>query len=317
LPHGNRQPQAAGRSGRRRQVTTLPRTLSRHGRLLIALAGVWLAESRALAQAEPEPPKELLQQPTVGRDLSAALACPPAPPDDPAAQGRTARFRLFRMMPGFLSDPPGLDSGDDPVVVGDPAANLFAGKDADGPNWIQVTLGADNPFFDFRWRGDPGGVGYYRVHSQVQIFDCGSTSLCLNCQAYAPAGLESGGVSDGPTVISPSLGWFQELAGGTALQGFVASNIRPAWRIADRLDSGFHYGVAWQCPVPLLTNSCDNTGVYLFMQALGRYRYEGETQQGRPAAWEFVPGVHWRVADSFWMSVGASRSSMLTCSWRF
>jgi hypothetical protein len=286
-------------------------------RLLTALLGILLLGEHASAQGVLDPPKELLQQPLVGRDLMSALATPRPALDDPPPPGRVARFRLFRMLPGFLSDPPGLDGGDDPVSPNDPAASLFSAKDADGPAWIQVALGSDNPFFDFRWRGDPGGVGYYKMHSQVQLLDSGSTSLCLNCQAFTPAGLDSGGVGEGPTVITPAIGVFQELGGGTALQGFVGSNIRAAPRWTDRLDSGFHYGMAWQCPVPGLVNPADNRGVYLFMQALGRYRYEGEGAPGRAAVWEFMPGVHWRVGDSCWLSIGAFRSSLLTCSWRF
>jgi hypothetical protein len=285
--------------------------------LLVALVGVCLAAGRASAQGLLDPPKELLQQPLVGRDLMAALCDPRLSSEDPTPQGHTARFRLFRMTPGFLSDPPGLDSSDDPLPPNDPAGSLFASKDGDGPSRVQVALGVDNPFFDFRWRGDPGGVGYYRVHSQLQLLDSGTTSLCLNCQAFTPAGLESGGVSGGPTVINPSFAVFQELGGGTALQGFVGNNIRTTPRWSDRLDSGIQCGMAWQCPVPGLVNPCDNTGVYLFMQALGRYRYEGEGAPGRAAVWEFVPGVHWRVADSCWLSIGAFRSSLLTCSWRF
>jgi hypothetical protein len=70
--------------------------------------------------------------------------------------------------------------------------------------------------------------------------------------------------------------------------------------------------------VPGLVNPDDNTGFFLFFQVLGRYHYEGDNVPGSPpSAWDFVPGVHWRVADSCWMAVGASRNSMFTCSWRF
>jgi len=221
------------------------------------------------------------------------------------------------MMPGFFADPVGLDSGDDPVTVGDPAASQSGSKDGDGLGRIQVLMGNDNPFFDFRWRGDPGGVGFYKMHSQVQLLDSGCTSVCLNCQAVTPAGLEAGGVGDGPTVVTPALGLFQELGWGTALQGYVGTNLRTAPHVADRLDGGYHCGVSWQCPLPGLVSTDEKTGVYVFMQALGRYRYEGDSQQGRPAVWEFVPGIHWRIAESCWMSVGGTRNSLLTCSWRY
>ena len=38
---------------------------------------------------------------------------------------------------------------------------------------------------------------------------------------------------------------------------------------------------------------------------------------GREMGWEFVPGVHWRLSDNFWMSLGAARRGMFTCSWQF
>jgi hypothetical protein len=262
-----------------------------------------------------QPSSNLLQQPAVGRDLMNALWNPGSLAEEPAPRGEAVRFRQFRMLPGFCADPLGLNTDDDPVLIGDPAA--LPPTSSDALSRVQVTLGNDNPYFDFRWRGDPGGIGFYKVNSQVQLLDTGSTSVCLNCLAVTPAGLESGGVADGPTVITPGIGWFQELGWGTALQGYVGSNVRAASHIGDRLEGGYQYGMSWQAPLPGLVNPADKTGVYVFMQALGRYRYEGDNQTGRPAAWEFVPGIHWHVTDSCWMSIGGMRSSLLTCSWRF
>src|SRR5437763_1802148 len=72
-----------------------------------------------------------------------------------ASPFRTHRIRLFRMAPGFLSDPVGLD-GDD-SLPGDPPqpAALLADTDS-GPGWLQLAVGNDNPYFDFRQPGDPG-----------------------------------------------------------------------------------------------------------------------------------------------------------------
>jgi hypothetical protein len=293
----------------------LPHLGAWRGRMLIVLLSACGAALSARAQEMLEElPREAIQQPAMGRDLRDALWGLGPVMEEAPPPGRAARFRTFRMMPGFLADPLGLYNGDDPAGAGDPAAGLVSSKDGDAPGRIQVTLGNDNPFFDFRWRGDPGGVGFYKVHSQMQLLDSGFTSLCLNCQAVTPAGLESGGVGEGPTIITPSIGWFQELGWGTALQGYVGTNVRTA---SDRLECAYHYGLSWQCPLPGLVNADDKRGVYLFLQALGRYRYEGENQQGRPAVWEIVPGIHWRVADSCWLSLGGMRSSLLTCSWRF
>ena len=284
-------------------------------RVVLGLAVVYVSGTTASAQEiSVQPSSDLLQQPVAGRDLMNALWNPGALAEE-APRGEAVRFRQFRMLPGFCADPLGLNTDDDPVLIGDPAAIPPAG--ADSSSRVQVTLGNDNPYFDFRWRGDPGGVGYYKVNSQVQLLDTGFTSVCLNCLAVMPAGLESGGVADGPTVITPGIGWFQELGWGTALQGYVGSNVRTASHWGDRVEGGYHYGMSWQCPLPGLVNPTDKTGVYVFMQALGRYRYEGDNQTGRPTAWEFVPGIHWHVTDSCWMSIGGMRSSLLTCSWRF
>src|SRR5262249_24888339 len=146
------------------------------------------------------------------------------PGADPAPQGRTPRFRMFRMMPGFLSDPLIPDTPDDPALANDPVARAFLDP-SDGPNWLQVALRHDHPYFDLRRPGDPGGVGFYRLYSQMQLLEAGTTSLCLNLQAVTPAGLQSGGVQDGPTVLTPGLAVFQELGGGSALQGFVGQDI--------------------------------------------------------------------------------------------
>jgi hypothetical protein len=281
--------------------------------VLLVLGGLLAGSARLPAEdpPTPPPPTEALQKPLVSRDLAAALWCPPPASDDTSSSGRASRFRPFRMMPGFLTELPGLDSGDDPV-----SDSSALGKDADGPNWIQVNLGNDNPYFDYRLPGDPGGVGFYKVHSQVRLLDSGSTSVCLNCLAVTPAGLEAGGVSDDrPTVITPGLALFQELGWGTALQGYVGTHVRTASHWADRVDGNYQCGVSWQCP--LLVSSDDKTGIYVFMQALGRFRYEADAQTGRTAVWEFAPGIHWRIADSCWMSMGLMRSSLLTCSWRY
>jgi hypothetical protein len=282
---------------------------------LLVLSGVLSSGIRVCAddQAAPPPPPSPVdagQKPLMSREVANALTCPLPVSDDAASAGRASRFRPFRMMPGFLTELPGLNTDDDP------AADAAAARDTDGPSWIQVNMGSDNPYFDFRVPGDPGGVGFYKVHSQVQLLDSGSTCLCFNCLAVTPAGLEAGGVADArPTVITPGLGVFQELAWGTALQGYVGTNVRTASHWADRVDGNYQCGISWQCP--LFVSSDDKTGLYVFMQALGRFRYEADSQTGRPAVWEFAPGIHWRIADSCWMSLGLMRSSLLTCSWRY
>jgi hypothetical protein len=141
--------------------------------------------------------------------------------------------------------------------------------------------------------------------------------VCLNLQAVTPAGLQSGGVQDGPTVLTPGLGLFQELGFGTALQGFVGQHITTNTRAADPTWHALHYGMGIQCPL-LGPDSSREQGLFLFMQALGSYQYDPDYRpNGRANNWEFVPGVHWRVSDKCWMSLGASRNTMFTCSWQF
>jgi hypothetical protein len=278
--------------------------------LLCALAAAGPGRGQDLSDG----PSALWREPLRSPALDALVrGIRPAADNSPA--GKTPRIRLFGMPTGYLSDPLGLNADDDPPAT-EPASKPASDLDLLALARIQVAVGQDNPFFDYRRTGEPGGVGYYRLHSQVQLLDTGTTSLSVGMQAVTPAGLESGGLSDGPTVLSPTLALFQELGGGTAVHGFVGKHILadPA-RGSDSLNRSLQYGMAVQCPVPGLNAGADQ-GVYVFVEALGRYPLEGEPSQRRPS-WEVLPGIHWRVADNCWMSIGGSRYSMLTCSWQF
>ena len=58
--------------------------------------------------------------------------------------------------------------------------------------------------------------------------------------------------------------------------------------------------------------------MFLFLEALGRYRYDTTQQPGaRPALWEFVPGVQMRLSSNCWMNVAASRYNFLSASWKY
>jgi hypothetical protein len=177
-------------------------------------------------------------------------------------------------------------------------------------------MGLDNPFFDYRRPTDPCGVGNYKLDSQFQVMDCGATSVCLGLQAVTPAGLEAGGLADGPTVLRPAVAMFQEIGDAAALHGFVSGQIRTHAGWTDELQSGLEYGMALQCAVPGLCNGPQ--GLHFFVEALGRYRSDPADQgQNKPATWEIIPGIHWRMGERWWVSVGAARTSVLTCSWRF
>jgi hypothetical protein len=229
-------------------------------------------------------------------DFNAAPgAAKPALPDN--------RIRLFRIAPGFVADPLGIVD-DDPATPSDPTAAHPANER--GLDWVQVWMGNDNPFFDLRRPGDPGGVGYYRVQSQVQLLESATTGLAVGLQAVTPAGREYNGVEDGPTVFSPNVSVFHTLDDGTAIQGFVGKHVNVnSPRFGNELGHAVQCGMAVQRP--LLGPSEGTAGnVFVFVEALGRYRYDGAAGLGANplSAWEMVPGLHWKMASNWWMSGG-------------
>jgi hypothetical protein len=241
---------------------------------------------------------------------------------------RPDRIRLFRIVPGFLSDPVGLD---DDSAPGPDGVQL---KTDDGPNWIEVALGNDNQFFDVRFPGDPGGIGYTRLHSQLQILDLPSTSCAFALQAVTPAGAEQGGVEDGLTVVSPGFSLFHSLEDGTAFQGFVSKDLRVSSGTnlndtitrAGQFDRSLQYGMAVQRPLLPEANT-----VFLFVEALGRYRYDtaiAGTAAATAPTMEVLPGMHFRMSDSLWLSGGVilpvnqnrpvdAHLWQITCSFQF
>jgi hypothetical protein len=243
-------------------------------------------------------------------------------PATSAAPPRGNRLRLFRFQPGFLAEPLGLQDDDPQPEPGSlpPAADT-------GPDWVSVSMGNDNPYFEFRQPGDPGGLGFYRVDTQVQLFDTGKTGCALNLRTVTPAGLQFNGLPDGPTVVSPSLGVFHSLTDGTALQGFVGKNMplmHADWQVPIR--RSVQYGMALQRPLaPGGPEELRN--VYLSVGALGQAQVDGGSL--RPSPMGVLPGMHWHVSDSCWMSGGvmlplapttrvdSSPQWQLTCSFQF
>jgi hypothetical protein len=199
-------------------------------------------------------------------------------------------------------------------------------SDGDGPSRLSVIAGNDNPYLDFRRPGDPGGVGYYRVQSQLQFLDTGRTGCTLGFRAATPAGVEYDGLQNGPTFVAPNLAWFYDLGDGAGLHGFVGKNVRAAGDWTDNLGRNVEYGFAVHRPVPTVDGSI-NRNLFLFVQALGRLRPDFLSESRRPAVWEVLPGLHYRLNDNWWMSggvivpVGTSRSDLgswqVTCSWLF
>jgi hypothetical protein len=263
------------------------------------------AGSSARGQELPAPDQDFQRESILGNALAGSELSAPSRP----SPGRVARLHLFNMPSGFLYEPIGIDMDDG---VGDEPPQPMAKSAVP----VQVTLGMDNPFFDYRWRTEAGGYGYYLLDSQVQLLDKGSTSLCLGLQAVTPAGLDAGGVADGPTVLRPSLAWFQEIGSAAALQGFVSKSVRAHAGWSEDFETGFRYGVGLQYAVPWLAIT-PNQSVYFFMEALGRYQQLPDVGAARPPLLEVIPGIHWRMGDNWWIAVGAARRGLVTCSWQF
>ena len=54
---------------------------------------------------------------------------------------------------------------------------------------------------------------------------------------------------------------------------------------------------------PLVDGIGGQGRIYMFVEALGRYRYDTTSDPSQPV-WEMVPGVHWKMSDSWWLSGG-------------
>jgi hypothetical protein len=295
------------------------RTLTKLRLCLVLLAG-----SGVCAPALGQPPDnfpDFSRAPLITYDR--LFADSPPPPGGCFGACRGARFPLFGMPVGFLYEPVGLENDDDPPPE-DPLAPAGSPTDTLADLRVQVALGSHNPFFDLRKAGDPGGVGYYKLHSQVQLLDGESAALSLGLQAVTPAGLDSNGVQDGPTVVSPSLAWSQDLGGDTALHGFIGKDVRGGPRWADRLERGIRCGLAVQSPLPYGGMGL-SPNLHMFVEALGRLNHAGSLTDPAPRTFEVLPGLHWRLNDSCWMSgavivpVDAPRLELwqITCRWQF
>lgn len=252
----------------------------------------------------------------------------PAPAGGAATPAsRAPRLRLFRIAPGFLSDPLGLqdDESSIPGVPSSSAGPMAAAPD-DGPDWLQFDMGVDNPYLDLRRPGDPGGVGFYRVNTQVQLLDSSTTACAVGFQAVTPAGIQFAGAPDGATVVSPSISVFHALSQGTAIQGFVAKNVP-----LSNADGARHLQRNLQCGMavqrPLLADGPDGLrGLFLSVGALGQVRPEHDNLRLMPTC-DVLPGLHWHVNDNWWVSSGvlvpvgpthtAPSQFQFTCSFQF
>jgi len=223
-------------------------------------------------------------------------------PGELSAADRAARCRMFRMPTGYGCDTAALEAEDDPPLdPSDPVWMAGSGPDPWG-RW-NLLLGTDNPYFDMRVPGAAGGVGYYKLHTQCQLYDAGTSGVCLALQAAAPAGIDSDGVATGPTVLAPALGYYQELSGGAAIQGFVGKSLRARSGWSDNPGRSIRYGLALQSPV-LGAGDSQGDGIRMFVEALGRTTYVADGTTSPDSTWAVLPGVHWRLGENCWMTGG-------------
>jgi hypothetical protein len=291
---------------------------------LLAAAAALLLTNAARCQEALCSSCDLWREPLLPGSLNAMrLRCMTAS-DTSSNSGRENAVRLFRMTTGYLS-------GSVAAIDMDAAPSVYdqtglPSDAADGPNRLSVIMGNDNPYLDFRRPGDPGGVGYLRVQSQLQFLDTGRTGCTIGLRAATPAGLEYDGLQNGPTFVAPNLAWFYDLGDGVGLHGFVGKNVRAAGDWTDTFGRNVEYGFAMHRPMPTADGGMSRN-LFLFIQALGRLRPDFLSDARRPAVWDVVPGLHYRLNDNWWMSggvivpVGTSRSDLgtwqVTCSWQF
>jgi hypothetical protein len=253
-----------------------------------------LAESSAPAQ-EPTPAFDrlFLTKPRIDFDST-----PFAFPD----RG-SARLPLFGS--SFLQPPLDVldeDFGQSPLdVKPDEPGTVFA-------------LGAYRPNFDFRPTGERRPLGYYKVYSQMQLGDVGATSVYLTVQGMTPSDGDLAGVSRGPTSVNPAIGWFHDLGDGVALQGSFGQDILAHTHWSEGFGTRLQCALGVQYPIPGVCNVEAGQGWYFFFQARGYYRYE-DTSDG--VWWKVFPGLHWRAGDDCWLSLSASRHSLVSLLFRF
>jgi hypothetical protein len=263
--------------------------------LPVLLGWLVLAGPGAPARAQDFTGIDWGRSPILPPDLNRGFLEAPSPL--PAPGSRPHRVRLLYMQPGFLSETAGLGDPDDSPLTGAPRLP----EPDDGSDWISVSYGHDNPYFDIRQPGDPGGVGYYRVDTQVQLFDTRTTACCVSLRAVTPAGLQFDGLPDrqGPTVVTPSLSFFHALEDGTAFQTFLGKHLPVEQAGTAPVRKDLRYGMAVQRPL-FSDPTTPLSAFYLSVGALGQYRMTDTP--GPPLAWEVLPGFSWKVADNWWLS---------------
>lgn len=286
---------------------------------LVLPAALWADELQTWNQDAflPKQFSELLSQ-----DLSEGI------------RNRANRIALPGITPGFVADPLGLLDDFNPTNPGQVNRQLDNVTQVD-LDWFNISIGNDNPYLEVRQPGSPGGIGYYRVSTQMQVIDSTSTSFAFVVQAFTPAGLQNFGLNQGATTFCPSMSFFHNLSDGLAIQGFVGENMHMRTNLSGGLGQNVQGGIAIQRAImPLASNQ---SNLYFFMEGLGRYRFESMGSGGyvstssapayNSARLDVLPGLQWKPSDTmsfssgYVMPVGANRTDpthlQITCSLQF
>jgi hypothetical protein len=198
----------------------------------------------------------------------------------------TGRIRPFLVQPGYLIETPWLGA-DDPTPPESDA----------GPEWMTISFGNDNPYFAFRRQGDPGGVGFFRVASQVQLFDAANTSCAICVNAVAPSGTQFDGLPEnrGATVLMPALSLSHAVDDGTWLMMSVGTNLTLQSPTPQPYHRDWQYGFG-MCRSLTTDGTSPLRNVYLSVEALGQQR------DSLPVTWGLLPGLHWKPANNWTLS---------------
>jgi hypothetical protein len=210
----------------------------------------------------------------------------------------TPRLPLFGMT-SFLKNPIDIDDTDT--------------SDSDGDSGMIVSFGRYLPNFDSNPTAERRPQGYQKAHAQMQVADLGPTSVFVTVQTLTP-GDGADGIARGPTTVSPSFGVFHDLGYGVGIQGFLGQDVEAHSRWSDGLGTRVRAGVGMQYPVPGLSSDIGDTGWFFLLEARGYYRYD-DASDG--VSWKVAPGVHWRASDACWLSLTASKYSIVSFLYRY
>ncbi len=126
-------------------------------------------------------------------------------------------------------------------------------------------------------------------------------------------------------MVSPTISVFHALDQGTALQGFVAKNVPISDAGSRPLQRNLQCGMALQRPL-FADGPPGFRSLFLSVGALGQVHPDRDDLRLIPSC-DMLPGLHWHVNDSWWVSSGvlvpvgpthtAPSQWQLTCSFRF